>query len=455
MSGCKERMLLELSKRLEAIRYDQLPEKTIEKAKTAILNFFGGSLAGAHAPLTLAEKAVWKSQNCSGDCVILGNKGKTSPMAAASVNALMGQIFLLEDCHENTLSHPGVVVIPIAMALGQSLNASGKQIIEAIVAGYEIIGRIGAVLIAPGFPRFGLRPASTMAPFGGAAAAAKLMGLTAEGMENALSIASNTASGVMEFVNSGTEDICIQNCFAAKNSMMAAMLAANGIKGSKTILEGQFGLGRALNQKDLDWNQALAERPYYMIDESFIKRFPGCGHVLATAQAATSLVKRYSFKPEDVEKVIVGVSKGAKEFPGVDNAGPFSGTISAMMSHQFMVSSTLVHGEISVNTVKMYDHPGVADVAQKVFVEIDETVDKECAHKTGARLSVSLKNGESISDFQEDINPLNTDEVILRLRTHAKDFIPDKWVDEIIDKVLNIESLNSIDSLMNLLESDI
>ena len=449
-------MLLELGKRLEAIQYDQLPEKTIEKAKTAILNFFGGCLAGADDALTMAEKAVWESQNCSGDCVILGHKGKTSPMAAASVNSLMGQIFLLEDCHENTISHPGVVVIPIVMALGQSLNASGKQIVEAIVVGYESIGRIGKVLIAPGFPTFGLRPASTMAPFGGAAAAAKIMGLKAEGISAALSIAGNTASGVMEFVNSGTVDICLQNCFAAKNSIMAAMLAANEIQAAPTILEGRFGLGRALNQKELDWSPALAEQPgHYMIDESFIKRFPGCGHVLATAQAATSLVKRYKVDPEKVEKVTVGVSQGAKEFPGVDYAGPYSGTISAMMSHQFMVSSTLVHGEISVDTVKMYDHPEVAKMAKKVFVEIDESVDKAFPHKTGARLTVRLKNGETLTDFQEDLNPLNRDEVILRFRNYAQAFIGAGRIDEVIDKTINIESLESINSLMNLLESNI
>jgi 2-methylcitrate dehydratase PrpD len=267
-------MLLKLGQQLESIHYNQLPEQTIKKAKVAILNFFGSSLAGADAPLIVAEKAVWESQNCSGSCVILGHKDKTSPVAAASVNALMGQMFLLEDCHEKTLSHPGVVVIPVVMALGQSLNAGGRQIIEAIVAGYECIGRIGSVLIAPGFPNFGLRPASTMAPFGGAAAAAKVMGLTAEGIGNALSIAGNTASGVMEFVNSGTVDICIQNSFAAKNSMMAAMLALNGIKASPTIFNGQFGLGRALNRKELDWSIALTERPgQYMIDETFIKLY--------------------------------------------------------------------------------------------------------------------------------------------------------------------------------------
>ncbi len=454
MHGADGMMLTGLGRRLESIRYGRLPEKTAEKAKIAILNFFGDCLAGADAPLTLAEKAVWDSQGCGGKCVIVGGRDKTSPLAAAAVNAVMGQIFLLEDCHENTLSHPGVVAIPVALALGQSLNAGGRAVVEAVVAGYESIGRIGGVLITPEFPRFGLRPASTLAPFGGAAAAAKLMGLTAEGIGDALSVVGNTASGVMEFVNSGTADICIQNCFAAKNAVMAAMLAGRGIKAAPTILEGRFGLGRALNQRDLDWTPAVAERPGYMIDDSFIKRFPGCGHVLATAQAAASVVKRQKIAPREVGTVTVGVSKGGKQFPGVDNAGPYSGTISAMMSHQFMVASTLVHGEVSVRTVKMFDHPEVADLARRVFVEVDGEVDRAAAHKTGARLTVRLKSGGTIVDYQEEIDPLSMDEVAARFKTHAEGYMAASRAEEIVDKTLNIESLESVDELMNLLVPD-
>ena len=449
-------MLSELGKRLENIRYDQLPSATIEKAKTAVLNFFGGSLCGADASLVMAEKAVWQSQNCSVDCVILGNQGKTSPLAAAAVNAAMGQVILLEDCHEKTLSHPGVVVIPVAMAIGQSLKASGKQIIEAVVAGYESMGRIGSVLIAPGFPRYGLRPASIMAPFGGAAAAAKLLGLNTEGISRALAIAGNTAAGVMEFVNAGTVDICIQNCFAAKNSILAALLAANGIQAAPTILEGQFGLGLALNQRVLDWSKLVPDdNDEYIIDDTFIKPFPGCGHVLTTAQSAISIVKKHTIDPENVEKVTVGVCRLGKEFPGLDNPGPFSGTISAMMNHGFVVASALVHGEVSTKTVKMYDHPAVARLAERVSVEIDDEIEKAAPHKTGARLTLQLKNGETIIDYQEDLIPLNRDGVIERIRETAQGFIKDRLVVEIIEKTLNIENIHSINSLMNLLESDI
>ena len=446
-------MLPELSRILASINYDDLPETTVEKAKTTILNFLGTGLAAADSPVVRSERKVWESLGDSGDCVVIGHSGRTSPLAAASLNALMGQTFLLEDCHEHTLSHPGVVAIPVALALGQSTGASGKRIIEAVAAGYEAMGRIGGVLIAPGFPEFGQRPASALAPFGGAAAAAKTIGLDAGGTCAALAIVGNTASGVMEFVNSGAEDICLQNSFAAKNSVIAAMLAEQGVKGSQTILEGRFGLGRAMNRTSLDWNTALQEsHGHYMIDESFIKRFPGCGHVLATAQAAASLVRNGKIDPENVERVTVGVSKGATEFPGVDNQGPFSGTISAMMSHQFMVASVLVHGEVSARTIRMFDHPEVAGTARKIFVELDEQADRAFPQKTGARLTIRMRNGDVLSDFQEDIIPLDRNEVIDRFKTGAALYFSEERADEIIYKTLNIETLETIGNLVNDLE---
>ena len=448
-------MLLKLAEILRSIEYDRLSELTVEKAKITLLNFIGTGLAAADSKEVLAEIAVWDEQRSAGKSVILGHAGRVSSAAAASVNAMMGQVFLLEDCQEHTLSHPGVTSIPVALAVAESREASGKRVIEAIVAGYECIGRIGGVLIVlPGFPDYGLRPASTLAPFGAAAAAARILGLDAEGIAAALSIAGNTASGVMEFVNTGTADICLQNCFAAKSAVMAAMLAERGIQAAPTILEGRFGLGRAMNRKELDWGAALVSNPgHYMIDHSFIKRYPGCGHVLATAQAASSITKQHKIKPQDIDKVTVGVSRGATEFPGVDNPGPYHGTISAMMSHQFMVSSAIVHGEVSVDTVKKYDDADVAQTARKVFVEFDAEVDAAFPKKTGAKLEILLKSGEVLRDFQEDLKPMEPSEVIERFEKVARQYFSDERVAEILDKVMRLEELGSVSGLMGLLEA--
>ena len=92
-------MLPELSEILKSIEYDTLPALPIDKAKTTILNFLGISLDASDSPITKAERAIWEKLGSAGGCVIVGQAGRASPIAAASVNALMGQLFLLEDCH--------------------------------------------------------------------------------------------------------------------------------------------------------------------------------------------------------------------------------------------------------------------------------------------------------------------------------------------------------------------
>ena len=94
-------------------------------------------------------------------------------------------------------------------------------------------------------------------------------------------------------------------------------------------------------------------------------------------------------------------------------------------------------------------------LAQKIFVEIDAEVDKAFPHQTGAKLEVRFKNGEILRDYQEDIHPLDMEEVVARFKNHAKAFMEDAQADEIIDKTLNIESLHSIGDLMDLLEADL
>jgi 2-methylcitrate dehydratase PrpD len=448
-------MLSKLCDRLiDDITFKNLPADAAEKTKTAILNFLGGSLPGADAALTLSEKNIWNAQGCCGDCVIIGHRGGTSPFAAAAVNAAMGQVFLQEDCHEKTLSHPGVAVIPVVLALGQAKKASGEKIIEAAVAGYEAQGRIGKCLIKSGFPKNGLRPASFLAPFGAAAGAAKILGLDADGMLRALSIAANTASGVMEFVNTGTPDICVQNCFAAKNGMVAALMAANGITGAPTILDGRFGLGFALLNEACDFSE-LASDDGYEIDDTFIKVHPGCGHVLPTARAAETLARRNKIDPRDIEKVTVGVSKGGGSFPGVDNRGPYTGTISAMMSHQFMVSAAFIRGAVDIPAVKDFADPEINAFAGKVLVVFDDEVERETQnHRVGARVTVMLKTGESLSEYQRDTPAQTHEGVVARVKSFGRAYFSETRLCNIIEKVDNLSELHDVNELMRLFEPD-
>lgn len=444
--------LRELSKRMSELKFADIPDVTVEKTRVAILNYLSGSLPGADSDLAFAEKSIWEDQNCSGDCVIIGHEKKTSPLAAAAVNAAMGQVFLQEDCHEHTISHPGVIVIPVALALAQARNASGAELIEAVVAGYEVQGKVGKGLIMDGFPRNGLRPASILAPFGAAAAAAKMLSLDGEKFMNAISIAANAAGGVMEFSTAGTPEISIQNSNGAKNGMMAAMLAAKGIVGAESVLDGRFGIGLAFNNREADWS-ALDDDSVWEIDETFIKIYPGCGHVLPTAQAITDIISKNSFTADDVEKIVIGVSQNGGTFPGVDNSGPFLGTISAMMSHQFMVASAIVKGEVSINGVKDYANSAINALASRAEVTIDDEIERR--KLIGARVTVYLKDNSVYTSFQDDTVPQTEKGVKERTYIFAKPFYTEKRVDDILALIDKLPRLTDVSELMDLMQPNV
>lgn len=446
-------MIYKLAELLTSIRYESLPLKTIHKTKVAIQNYIGGSLPGRNEKLTLAEKNMWDNFGKEGKCSVLGMSGSYSVIAAAAINSAMGEIYLSEDMHNPTSSHPGMLVIPVALAYGESVDASGKQLIEAIVAGYEAMGRIGTALLGPDFANNGLRPASTIAPFGGAVAAMKILGAPTDQIAKAMTIAGNTAAGVMEFVNAGTADICMQNCFAAKSSVMAAELAQRDILAAPTILDGRFGLGWGLTNSPCDWNKVFEARQNggYVIDETVVKAFPGCGYVQCSAQAISHFIKKHSINPSEVDHIDVGVTHASKIWPGVDNKGPFNGTISAMMSHQYMVASALLKGVINVDTVRDFKNPEITEMAQKINVVEDAEINMASPNKSGCRLRIYLKNAQILEHFEDHVEYLDDCGVENRLKYNAASVYSPETIHKILDQIESLDKLESINMLTTFL----
>lgn len=446
-------MLEKLVGLLDKVSLDRMGAGTVKKTKLAILNYIAGSLPGADAKVTMAEMNMWASLGSSGGkCTILGKRGNYGVLEAAAVNGTMGQVIFQEDCHEKSISHPGVIVIPTALALGQHQDISGRCLMEAVVGGYEIQGRIGRGLILPGFPKNGLRPASVVGPFGSAAAAGLILGLSHEQIADALSIVANTVSGVMEFSISGTEDICIQNCYSVKNGLMAAFEAKAGIGGASTILDGRFGLACALNG-GLAFDKSVLNNPdSYEIDDTFIKMYPCCGHVLPTAQAIAEIMASQRIQTHEVDSIRIGTREVGKLFPGCDNPGPFEGIVSAMMSHQFAAASAIVKGAFDVNAVQDCTNLEIYALARKSLVYIDEDVSALPAHRAGGKVEVILKDGTSITSFQNETIPLSSEGVLKRMRENGRRFYSSQQIESVIEKIMNLESVKNINEIMSLLE---
>lgn len=435
---------------MNEIRYENLSDFVISQAKMVIYNFVGGSIPASNEDLALAERRVWDEFGGEQICSVLGQKGKTSVIAAAGINSSMMQAYYEEDCHLPTDSHPSATVVPAALAVGQSVGASGKQVIEAVVAGIEGMSRVGKCLILPGFAAHGLRPAAINGTFGACIAAAKLLKLDDKQMTNALGLAGNYAIGFMEWTLAGTNDYLIQCSNGTRSGIIAAYEAKQGIQGTESILDGKYGLGCAFNQRPCDWSAMTKPIDRYEIEDIIIKAFPCCGHVLTTCQATMELISKRELCPADIRHITIGARKKSVEFPGCNSKGPYEGKISAMSSHQFMTAACIINKGIPIAAIKNYKDKDVFELAQKIDVVVDPEIDKTPV--IGSRVTIEMKNGEILSNLQPRAIGLSNSGMKERLRSNAQETFPEEQIAKLADMLEKIETIENVGELANLMQ---
>ena len=230
----------ELSQFVYDIRYDDLIPQVIDKAKGLILDQLGCELAFS----TLAwNEAVYQyvkeKANPQGVSAVVYYGLKTTAEDAAFANGTFGHGFEMDDTEMRALTHPGSVVIPAALAMGEAHKISGRQFLIAIVVGYEVMVRV-AMASRTSIER-SFHGTAITGPFGSAAATCKILGMKAEKIIDALGIAASESGGIAEYAISGGSVKRLHAGFAAQAGIRAALLARSGLTGPVTALEGVKG----------------------------------------------------------------------------------------------------------------------------------------------------------------------------------------------------------------------
>jgi 2-methylcitrate dehydratase PrpD len=338
------------------------------------------------------------------DCVVLED--------AAFANAVLGQSTLAEDVHVASLVHPGSIVVPAALAAAEERNSSGRELLAAVIAGYDVACALGATLKTAEFVARGFRPSGIFGPLGAAAAVALLDDLDMAQTESALAIAANTSAGLREWANAGSLDIYAHNGFAARNGFRAARLAGAGFDGPITALEGTAGMGNAFGGANVDWSQIQASLSGQAAVESVqFKRFPACSALQTVLALALRLAARPDFDPRDVGSVTVHTHRHGKDNPGCDSIGPWRTLGQAQMSNQLGVALALLDSRLDVDAYRSRDDERVLDLVRRITVVEDRELTASYPATSGARLTVELTNGSRIVDALEREQPLTADEV--------------------------------------------
>jgi 2-methylcitrate dehydratase PrpD len=387
------------------------------KAKLCVLDLLSSAFAARELPWATQAAALARqsSLGVANGAGILGSSDVVSIQDAAFANGVIGHGLVRDDMHVGSVSHLGTVLVPAVLALAEGARASGAQLLAALVAGYEVGGKVGRMLMDSDVTKI-FRPTGTVGPIAAAAAGAKLLGLDVEQTVTALALGANAAAGYNEWAATGGSEMFFHTGFAARSGVAAAQLAAGGAYASRTAVDGEAGLLAAFH-RDLAPQVPMLFADRAEILSVFFKPVPACNFAQSAAQAALAIAQRKKLRANDVDRVTVRVTRAAALYPGCDVSGPFEHVLQAKMSIHYNVAAALRHGDCDESNYVPQLNSDVLTIATKTRLEIDDDLTKAFPAKQGAEVVVQTRAGDELRERVDDVVP--TDEAGVRARFAA------------------------------------
>jgi 2-methylcitrate dehydratase PrpD len=446
----------ELAKFFTELRFQDLPAQVVEKAKGLIIDQFGCQLAFATLPWNKAVYQYTRNKNSASlQSTVVYYGLKTSAEDAAFANAVFGHGFEMDDTEMLTASHPGVAVIPSALAMGETRIITGKEFITAVVTGYDAMLRPG--IAARAMMMRGFHSTGVGGPLGSAAAAGKILGFDTDTMVNALGIAASESSGITEYAISGGSVKRMHAGFAASSGVRAALLANLGITGPTAALEGKKGFCRVFSDECSMAELTKDLGKEYRIMLTGNKPYCCCAGQHTVIDAGENLKKKYNLDPEDIQEVII--EQRPREAINLGNIIIPEDIISAQFSARFGLALRLVKGSNGYQDYneKNIKDPQILDLVRKMKYLPDEKCEKLKIDDGGpALVTIKLKNGttyvEQVNYARGSIqNPMNLQELEDKFRGLTSTILPARRIETIIQTVRKLEEVNNINRLASLL----
>jgi 2-methylcitrate dehydratase PrpD len=376
------------------LRFEDIPAPVVRRAEDLFLDWFGSALAGKGARPIVAIDGFARQMGAGGASEILIARRRTTPLFAAMVNAASSHFAEQDDVHNGSVFHPATVVFPAALAVAQALGSSGRELLAASVAGYEVGIRIGEFLGRSHYKVF--HTTGTAGTVAAAAAVGRLLQLTPEQMLHAFGSAGTQAAGLWEFLRDAADSKQLHTAKAAADGLMSAYLAAQGFTGARRILEGAQGMAAGMS-RDADparLTDRLGER--WALAETSFKFHAACRHTHPAADALLQVVTEHRLAPEQIVRVTAHVHQGA-----IDVLGP---VVDPQTVHQAKFSMGTVLGLIahfhSAGMLEFDTHfnaPSIAAFRAKVHMELDPEVDRAYPVRWIGKVTVETVDGRMLS----------------------------------------------------------
>ena len=456
MPSCSEH----LAHWASSLKFEDLPADVVESTKLRILDVIGLAIAGLGTAYGQSVRKAAVTMGSSGEGRIFGTGERVGTSTAAFANGALAQALEFDDTHNESIVHMSSPSVAVALALAETLNLTGKQIITAIALSNEIACRVGSV--APGqFHRRGFHPTGLFAPFGTTYLAGRLLGLSEEQLVNAAGIVGSFAAGILQCWVDGTDSKYLHSGWAAQSGIVAAFLGRAGTTGPKAVFEGRFGFmashlpdgnaprdfARITNGLGATWESR----------RSSFKPFPAAHVIHPYIDALLRLRRQHAIDPDSVREIACPVASyivpivcepvAEKRRPNSDSHG--------RVSLQYTLAEAMHAGRLGKDAYQAssLQNPEILRLADSVTYIVDPTFPGPERFK--GQVKVTLHNGavhEAIEEHNRGSakNPMSTADLVAKFEENAAGVLAPAQAKQLVAAIFELENSASATALVQL-----
>ena len=445
MTSSKEPLRKNLAGFINGVSFEEFPAQVVRQAKLCILDLIGVSIAGSVQKTTSIVRELFSAPGCNGEATVWFSGPKVPIQIAALVNAVQGHAIDMDDGHRFANGHPGVVTMPAAFAMAEKEDLTGRELIEAIVIGYEMFIRLGTAA-NPDLLLRGFHTTATIGAFASAAVASKLLGLKEVQTENALSLAGLQSAGLLEALSSGESGKSFQVGKASQSGVIAGLMAQAGADGPVDIFEGAKGFFRAFAGKECDTRAVCRDfGKDFQIMNVYCKKHAACRHIHTPLDATAEIVSHNDVALEEISSIDIETYSIAKNLTG--HLATQDSELAAKFSTPIAIALYLVYRKsgFSAFNQESISNPLVQAIAKKISVYVNPDRDVNYPKERSARVTIHTPGGsyehELLFPKGEPESPLSEDEFIEKYEQNAGILYSKAEVNIIHDAIMNLENI--------------
>ncbi|TBN39019.1 MmgE/PrpD family protein [Paracoccus subflavus] len=371
---------------------DAIPSEVTDRALSLMTDLAGSAIRAAQdsesSPAILAMLDRLGVLG-AGPCTVFGLTRRYGGAAAALLNGAFGHSLDFDDTHADSSLHPSAPVVPAALAAAELTDASGPDLLAAIVVGFEICCRLGMALDPSAHYARGFHPTATAGTFGAAAAAGRLLGLDAARMASAFGIAASQASGSLQFLENGAWNKRYQVGEAAMKGLMAATLASEGFLGAANALEGKHGFLKGYSDGVRAERATAGLGTVWETLRIGVKPYPACRYTHAAVDGLLQMKRTHGWEPEDIAAITVGLHRNGIALVGapLPDKQRARSVVEGQFSMPFAASVALLRDGFGWDDYDLLGDPRAEALASRVAVVRDPSLEG-LRHPFGATLRV-------------------------------------------------------------------